>query len=83
MGFTDPDRLENEHEPEDFGSREPFDDNSDSGDDALSWSDDDGAADERGQLDLGDEEASLPWLEGDDDFEEESGGGQGRPRDCV
>ena len=76
MGFTDTDRLENEHEPEDFGSREPFDDNSDSGDDALSWSDDDGAADERGQLDLGDEEASLPWLEGDDDFEEESGGGQ-------
>jgi len=29
----------------------------------------------RGQLDLGDEDASLPWLEGDDDFEEEGGGG--------
>jgi hypothetical protein len=26
------------------------------------------------QLDLGDEDASLPWLEGDDDFEEEEGG---------
>jgi len=26
------------------------------------------------QLDLGDEDASLPWLEGDDDFEEEGGG---------
>lgn len=27
------------------------------------------------ELDLGDEDASLPWLEGDDDFEEEAGGG--------
>jgi hypothetical protein len=27
------------------------------------------------QLDLGEEDASLPWLEGDDDFEEEEGGG--------
>jgi hypothetical protein len=26
------------------------------------------------QLDLGDDDASLPWLEGDDDFEEEEGG---------
>jgi hypothetical protein len=33
------------------------------------------AEDRPGQLDLGDEEASLPWLEGDDDFEEESTGG--------
>jgi hypothetical protein len=33
------------------------------------------AEDRPGQLDLGDEEASLPWLEGDDDFEEESSGG--------
>lgn len=26
------------------------------------------------ELDLGDDDASLPWLEGDDDFEEEEGG---------
>jgi hypothetical protein len=32
-------------------------------------------ADRPHELDLGDDEAGLPWLEGDDDFEEESGGG--------
>ena len=39
--------------------------------------DDDGLAedDSPDELDLGDEDASLPWLEGDDDFEEEGGGG--------
>ncbi len=39
--------------------------------------DDDGLAEDGSpdELDLGDEDASLPWLEGDDDFEEEAGGG--------
>jgi hypothetical protein len=82
MATTDTDRQDGENlEPN--GANEdwtPEAEDSGTGDDDLDREDDlelnvFAEDDQPEQLDLVDEDASLPWLEGDDDFEEEAGGG--------
>jgi hypothetical protein len=77
MATPDTDRPEHENEPVGFGNREPFADNGDSdgSDDVYDLG---AATDEPDQLQLVDEDASLPWLEGDDDFDNQGGSGGGQ-----
>jgi hypothetical protein len=80
MATTDTDRQDAEGENfESNGSNEDWTPESEDvgadGDEPDADADDYAHDDGRGQLDLGDEDTSLPWLEGDDDFEEGGGGG--------
>ncbi len=76
MATTDTDRPGGEDEQWDNDSYDPFgsDPKSEgfaSGEDAKDIVEEE--FDEAGELDLGDEDGSLPWLESDDEFEEEGG----------
>lgn len=84
MAMPDTTRPEDENEPEDFGDREPYGNGNEGDDDPFELetdgdplNEDYAPADDNGQpdqLELVDEDASLPWLEGDDEDEQESGG---------
>lgn len=85
MAMSDTDRPGDEEQQWDNDSYDPFggDGNAenDTADEPLEDSPEEfeeyhegDGFDEPGELDLGDDDASLPWLEGDEDFDEESGG---------
>lgn len=72
MAMTDADRPGDEVEPEEFGDSEAIDGNGEEGEFAAD------IGDEPDRLELGDEDTSLPWLDGDDDLDNDEAGGGGQ-----